>query len=91
MLAHSQRYLDAYSEWGADLVLSGHNHGGLARIHGVCGVISTEARLFPKYTKGFYYKGDTTMLVSAGIGGHTLPIRFFNLPEALIITLKKED
>lgn len=91
MLAHSPRYLDAYSEWGADLVLSGHNHGGLARIPGVCGVISTEARLFPKYTKGFYHKGDTTMLVSAGIGGHTLPVRFFNLPEALIITLKKED
>ncbi|MCR4717516.1 MAG: metallophosphoesterase [Lachnospiraceae bacterium] len=91
MLAHSPNYLKAYSEWGADLVLSGHNHGGIARIPGVCGVLSTEAVLFPKYTKGFYSMNDTKMLVSAGIGGHTIKARFFNPPEILMITMKKDN
>jgi predicted MPP superfamily phosphohydrolase len=90
LLAHSPNYIDAYSKWGADLVLSGHNHGGIARIPGICGVLSTEAVIFPKYTKGYYSDGDTKLLVSAGIGGHTIKARFFNPPEILIITLKKD-
>ncbi len=87
LLAHSPNYFDAYSDWGADLVLSGHNHGGMARIPFVMGVLSTEAKLFPKYSKGMYTNKDSKMIVSAGLGSHTIKVRFFNPPEIVMVTL----
>ena len=33
-------YFDAYSEWGADLVLSGHMHGGVIRVPYYGGLLS---------------------------------------------------
>lgn len=47
-------FFDAYAGWGADLTLSGHIHGGIVRIPGIGGVISTSYRLFPKYDGGYY-------------------------------------
>lgn len=91
LLAHSPNYFEAYADWGADLTLSGHNHGGMARIPFLCGVLSTQAELFPKYTKGIYQKGRKKMLVSAGLGSHTIKVRYFNLPELVLLTLKKEE
>lgn len=68
LLAHSPMGLDAYREWGADLVLSGHVHGGIVRLPVVGGVLSPERRFFPPYSKGLYRQGHTAMVVSAGIG-----------------------
>ena len=31
LMAHNPAYMDAYKKWGADLILSGHLHGGLVR------------------------------------------------------------
>lgn len=87
LLAHTPNYFESYADWGADLTLAGHNHGGMARIPGVCGVLSTQARLFPPYTKGLYRIPPYKMLVSAGLGSHTIKVRFFNLPEVVMVTL----
>lgn len=89
LLAHSPNYFETYAKWGADITLSGHNHGGMARIPGVCGVLSPQARIFPKYTKGLYQIDTHRMIVSAGLGSHTIRVRFFNPPELLAITLQK--
>ena len=91
LLAHSPNYFEAYDEWGADLVLSGHNHGGMARIPLIGGVLSTEARLFPKYSKGLYQGEYAKMIVSAGMGSHTIKVRFFNPPELVLVTLKADN
>ena len=40
LLAHNPVYFPAYKEWGADLVFSGHLHGGMVRIPGWRGVIT---------------------------------------------------
>ena len=32
LLAHNPDYFEEYAEWGADLVLSGHVHGGMMRL-----------------------------------------------------------
>ena len=91
LLAHSPNFYEIYDEWGADLVLSGHNHGGMARIPFVGGVLSTEAKLFPRYSKGVYKGKNGRMIVSAGLGSHTIKIRYFNPPELLMITLDASD
>lgn len=88
LLAHDPEYFDTYSHTEADLVLSGHFHGGIARLPFVGGVISPRLRLFPKYSGGFFEKNDTKMIVSCGLGMHSLPFRFLNPAELIIIHLK---
>ena len=68
LLAHSPIGFEAYAEWGADFVLSGHVHGGIVRIPVIGGILSPERRFLPKYTKGIYHFNSSVMNVSAGIG-----------------------
>lgn len=93
VLAHNPDYFDAYAAWGADLVLSGHVHGGVARLPGLGGVISPSCRLFPKYDGGLFRRGDSTMIISRGLGAHTIPLRFLNPAELVEITIepRQED
>lgn len=58
LLAHNPTYMETYQKWGADLVLSGHLHGGVVRIPGILGVISPAFELFPKYSGDLYRDGD---------------------------------
>lgn len=83
LLAHNPFFFDAYAKWGADLILSGHVHGGVIRVPFVCGLLSPERKLFPKYSSGVYKKNSSVMLVSRGLG----KIRLFNPPEVNIIEL----
>ena len=83
LLAHNPEFFDNYAKSGVDLVLSGHVHGGVARIPFFGGVISPKFRLFPKYDGGLFVKNKTTMILSRGLGCHTIPVRFLN-PGGLI-------
>ena len=91
LAAHHPDYIDVYAAWGADLVLAGHLHGGQARLPFLGGLFAPGPRLFPPYTKGRYQKGGCRMLVSPGLGTHTIPIRVFNPREVFIIDLVKES
>ena len=86
LLAHSPMGFEAYAKWGADVVLSGHIHGGIVRMPLVGGVLSPERKFFPKYTKGIYEFQSCLMNVSAGIG----KIRVNNPPEFVCIDLLPE-
>ena len=90
LLAHIPKYFEAYSAWGADLVLSGHVHGGIMRLPWIGGVIAPDYRLFPKYDAGHFTLGDSQMVLSRGLGAHTIKLRVFNPPEVSVIVLKKE-
>ncbi len=86
LLAHNPDYFPQYARWGADLVLAGHVHGGMVRIPvWNKGVASPNVRLFPKYDGGLYEEGRAKMLVSRGLGMHTIPIRLFNPGELLVV------
>lgn len=88
LLAHNPSYMKTYQEWGADLVLSGHLHGGVVRIPGITGVISPAFELFPKYSGDIYREGDKTSVVSKGLGTHTFHIRLWNPAEFIVLHLK---
>ena len=49
VLAHNPVFFPVYAAWGADLVCSGHLHGGMVRIPGIGGIISPQMCFFPKY------------------------------------------
>ena len=85
LLAHHPRYFDAYAEWGADLALAGHLHGGIMRLPLAGGVISPDPMLFPRYDHGFYRKGRSSMIVSAGLGTHTINLRINNPAELVVV------
>ncbi|MCI8582081.1 MAG: metallophosphoesterase [Dorea sp.] len=87
LLAHSPVYFDAYVKWGADLVLSGHLHGGVIGIPKFGGLITPQAKLFPKYSGGLHRKGKRIGIVSRGLGTHTVNIRLFNPAEVVAVTL----
>ncbi len=90
LIAHNPVYFDAYEAWGADLVVSGHVHGGIMRLPVLGGVISPALTLFPKYDGGVFYEKESTMILSRGLGSHTLPIRIFNPGELIVIDLKPD-
>lgn len=91
LLAHNPDYFSTYASAGADLVLSGHNHGGMIRLPILGGVISPRFRIFPKYDKGRYEQGNSTMILSGGLGTHSVPIRVNNVPELLCVLLHNTD
>lgn len=91
LLAHNPLYDPEYASWGADLVLSGHIHGGLIRLPGLGGVVSPQVRFFPKYSGGMYHLNHTELVVSRGLGIHSIPIRINNSPELSVIHIQGEQ
>ena len=87
LMAHHPKHFERYAQWGADLVLSGHVHGGIMRLPLLGGVISPTLLLFPKYDGGLFKKGSSAMILSRGLGTHTLPIRIFNPGELILFTI----
>ena len=85
LLAHHPEQIEIYSQYGFDLVYSGHAHGGQGRIFGL-GLIAPDQGLFPKYTSGLYEENGTSLIVSRGIGNSIAPVRIFDRPH-LIYTI----
>ena len=90
LMAHSPVSFETYAKWGADLVLSGHFHGGTVIIPFLGGLMSPDWLPFPKYYRGRYDEYESTMIVSAGLGTHSVNIRINNRPELIVIKLKKK-
>lgn len=88
LLAHTPLFSDAYAKWGADLVLSGHFHGGTIRIPGLGGVMTPQLQFFSPLARGCVRKGNTQIIVSGGLGTHSINIRLNNLPQLVVLTWK---
>ncbi len=89
LLAHNPLYYPSYHQWGADLTLSGHIHGGIIRIPGLGGLLSPDVSFFPKYDGGHFETDGRHLIVSRGLGNNFL-FRINNPPELVIITLSRE-
>lgn len=103
LLAHNPDYFKNYNAYGSDLILSGHLHGGLIRIPLLHGIAHPGIRFFPHYSGGVYNdKGKPIsyadgyvssknavirLIVSSGIGFHTLAVRLFNPGELIFVTI----
>ena len=90
LLAHRPDMFPLYSDYGFNLVLSGHAHGGQIRLPFIGGLVAPNQGVLPEYTSGEYKMGDSTMVVSRGLGNSIFPQRLFNHPEVVVLTLIKE-
>ena len=90
LVAHTPEYFDAYTSAGYDLVLCGHYHGGMVILPKVGPLISSDLQFRPEHSGGAYRKHGTSVVVSRGIGSHTVNIRLFNRPEIVLIDIRQE-
>ncbi|WP_419955900.1 metallophosphoesterase [Neobacillus niacini] len=90
VLSHRPTWFNTYTRAGFNLVFSGHAHGGQIRLPIIGGVFAPGEGLNPKYSEGIHQQDHTSMVVSRGLGNSSFPLRIFNRPEIVVITLQSE-
>lgn len=89
LLSHRPEWVSHYADCGIPLVLSGHAHGGQIRLPRLGALFAPRQGFFPKYTAGMDRIGDTTLIVSRGLGNSVFPQRIGNPPELVSVELKR--
>ncbi len=87
LLTHFPKGFEAYSRWGATLVLAGGTHGGYYRIPFVDRLIRNNKIA---YTSGEYRIGRSKMYVTRGLGSPSRT-RFNNPPEISVISIARPN
>jgi len=88
LIAHNPEFTDAYFSWGAEMIFSGHYHGGLVRSpFSGRALLSPYGYILPKYGVGHYSRDDRHAFVSAGLGDHAIPIRIFDPRELVVVRI----
>ncbi len=88
VLSHRPDLVSIYQGSSADIVFSGHAHGGQFRLPFIGGLYAPNQGIFPEYTSGLYSIGQTSLVVNRGLGPSVLPIRINNKPEITAVTLR---
>lgn len=88
LLPHSPLYLEEYADWGADLILAGHFHGGTIRLPFFGGVMSPQFQFFCGRDRGSYSQKESRMIVSGGLGTHSINLRLNNPSELVVVRLE---
>lgn len=91
LLVHRPEYFEKYMDAGFDLVLTGHAHGGHARLPFIGAIVVPGQGFFPKFQKGLYTKGEQNMFLTSGASKKKYLVpRFFNRAEVVIINFMEE-
>jgi predicted MPP superfamily phosphohydrolase len=89
LLSHRPELFSLYTQYEFDVVFSGHAHGGQVRIPFIGGLVAPNQGLFPEYSSGMHDADNATMIVNRGLGNSIIPLRVFNRPEIVVVTLKR--
>lgn len=87
LLLHSPLFFETCRTWGADLTLCGHFHGGTIRLPLLGGVMTPQYQFFLPWCAGRFDAEGKTMLVSRGLGTHSINLRLNNRPQLVWVTL----
>lgn len=86
LLAHRPELIELYKQFGFDIVVSGHTHGGQLRIPYILnGLYAPNQGWFPRYAGGVYRHGRLTHVISRGASYNPMMPRVFNPPEVVVI------
>lgn len=89
LLAHTPVMFEQYRAWGADLTLSGHFHGGTIRIPFLGGLMTPQFQFFYPYCAGMFEEDGRTLIVSRGMGTHSINIRLNNRSQLIVMKLRR--
>jgi predicted MPP superfamily phosphohydrolase len=87
LLAHDPTRFDAAADAGADLVLSGHTHGGQIAMPFFYRALNLAVFSY-KYSVGIYRRGRSVLYVHPGLGTTGPPMRLGVAPEVAILVLR---
>jgi len=91
VLAHSTDCLDDVAANGADLLLTGHTHGGQIRLPGLKPLITNTYLGDHGIYEGYHVINGIPLYINRGIGESTIPLRFNVPPEIAFFTLHRGD
>lgn len=91
VLAHSTDCLDDVAKNGAELLLTGHTHGGQIRLPGLQPLITNTYLGDLGFYEGYHVINGIPLYINRGIGESILPLRFNVPPEIAFFTLHKGD
>lgn len=91
LLAHSPNFFDAYYKMGFDLSLAGHFHGGTIRFFDDIGLMTPQIQFLSRNVVGLKKKGKSNMIISAGLGVHTIKFRVNNPFELIKVVLESRN
>ncbi len=86
-LSHRPEVLPYINNKNIDLVLAGHTHAGQIRLPGISRLYMQGQGWFPKYMQGEMNDGNTTMIISRGLGASGYPTLRINNPPDLVFVL----
>jgi len=86
LLSHNPNTFDRAAEYGIDLSLAGHTHGGQVTLEFISPDLSP-SRLITPYVRGWFKKPGGQLYVNRGIGTIGVPIRFDAPPEITVYEL----
>ncbi len=87
LLAHDPNRFDDAADAGANVVLSGHTHGGQIAVPFLYRYANLASFGYP-YNVGLYRRGPSTLYVHPGLGTTGPPMRLGIPPEVAILILK---
>ena len=87
LLLHSPLFFEDCRRWGADLTLCGHFHGGTIRLPYLGGVMTPQYQFFLPWCAGRFDAEGKTMIVSRGLGTHSINIRLNDRPQLVWVTV----
>ncbi|WP_245604636.1 metallophosphoesterase [Paucisalibacillus globulus] len=91
LLSHSPNVVTKYDAIPADLILSGHTHGGQVRLPLIGAVVGPDNSFFPKLDKGiFETESGNYLYIDSGLGTTGYPVRFLNQSQISLIEVKGE-
>ncbi len=91
VLAHSSDCLDDVAKYGADLLLTGHTHGGQMRLPGLKPWITNTYLGDVGIYEGYHVIDGVPLYINRGLGESGIPLRLYVPPEITLFTLKKGD
>ena len=92
LLSHSPYVVVKYPWLSADLILSGHTHGGQIRFPWIGAVVGPGGGMFPELDKGLYeWREGKFIYVDSGLGVTGIPVRFHNQSQVSFIQIEGDN
>ena len=91
VLAHSTDCLDDVAKYGAELLLTGHTHGGQIRLPALQPLITNTYLGDHGIYEGYHVINGVPLYINRGIGESVIPLRFNVPPEIAFFTLHRGD
>jgi predicted MPP superfamily phosphohydrolase len=86
LLAHDPAHFDRAADAGANVVLSGHTHGGQIAMPFLANRVNLA--VVYRYRVGFYRRGQSVLYVHPGLGTTGPPMRLGVAPEVTVLVLR---